>query len=217
MKNNIKLVVLDFDDTLCMNRAACYQLENKIAQKMGFPAIDQAIHKATWGQSLDIAVEQRVPGIDKEKYLSLLMEELPIMAANNEVDYVTEENLAVLDAIKGMGKRLAILTSRTEGESVHLKSEKHPLSLRLEKFYCQRAGAFHKPDKRAFLEILNDFEVNPAEALYVGDSLGDAECAKGAGLTFIATLESGLRSPEDFAPFNIDAYIYKLSEMLAYL
>ncbi len=216
MKNSIKLVVLDFDDTLCMNQAACYQLENRIAQKMGYPLIEEHIHKATWGMPLELAVEQRVPGVDKQEYLALLTEELPILANQNKVDFVKQENLAVLDTLKKMGKELAILTSRKEGELTHLMSVNHPLSSRIEKFYYHQDDSFNKPDKRVFLEILNDFNVSSKEALYIGDSLGDAACAKGAGLSFIATLESGLKNPTDFECYQVDAYIHQFSELLSF-
>jgi phosphoglycolate phosphatase-like HAD superfamily hydrolase len=54
--------------------------------------------------------------------------------------------------------------------------------------------------------VLSDFSVLPDEAIYVGDSLNDASCAKASGLYFIVVLESGLRRCEDFKSLDVDYF-----------
>ncbi|HZJ18384.1 MAG TPA: hypothetical protein VFD45_02065 [Patescibacteria group bacterium] len=40
----IELIILDFDDTLCLTEKSSYELENLIAQKIGFPPITRETH-----------------------------------------------------------------------------------------------------------------------------------------------------------------------------
>lgn len=51
--------------------------------------------------------------------------------------------------------------------------------------------------------------------MYVGDAISDAIASKGAGLHFIASLESGLRTRKDFADYNVDVFIDTFSEVVA--
>jgi FMN phosphatase YigB (HAD superfamily) len=76
---------------------------------------------------------------------------------------------------------------------------------------------FHKPDPRAFSQPLKDFSVTPQETVYIGDSISDGESAKGAGIHFIALLESGLRTREDFGYIPVDFFAEKFSGVLDYI
>jgi phosphoglycolate phosphatase len=72
---------------------------------------------------------------------------------------------------------------------------------------------YHKPDPRAFDSLLEENSLEAQECVYVGDSLGDAAAAKGAKLHFIASLESGLKSREDFSGYPVDAFIGSFPEL----
>ena len=55
--------------------------------------------------------------------------------ANGQVDIVTDEAIQVLDKLAARGKKLMILTSRTEPEVKHLLDPDHHLAGRLTAFY----------------------------------------------------------------------------------
>jgi phosphoglycolate phosphatase len=114
-----------------------------------------------------------------------------------------------------MGKQLLILTSRTHTELQHMLEPDHHLSGRVANFYYKDVMRYHKPDPRAFGELLRDNHLRPAEAIYVGDSITDAQAAKGAGLLFVASLESGLRTKADFAGQPVDTFIESFPEIVA--
>jgi phosphoglycolate phosphatase-like HAD superfamily hydrolase len=50
--------------------------------------------------------------------------------------------------------------------------------------------------------------------VYIGDSLGDAKAANGAGVFFIASLESGIRQEQDFKDFHVDAFINRFPDIV---
>ncbi len=112
-----------------------------------------------------------------------------------------------------MGLQHFVLSSRNYVEMKHFLDATNPLSVLVDAFYYQDNMQYHKPDPRAFAHIEEEHGLKPAECVYVGDQPGDAAAAKGAGLHFIANLEEGLRTREDFADYPVDAFINRFTEL----
>lgn len=70
----IKLVALDFDDTLAMTEEATFQMENETARRMGYPPMTREAHKKNWGKPLEEAIVERFPGINPEEFMRKLYE-----------------------------------------------------------------------------------------------------------------------------------------------
>lgn len=209
----IKALILDFDDTLCLTEEACFNLENLVLNKMNRDPMSRQIHKDTWGQPIYDAIQLRSPGIDVEEFFKLMPSVHNEFISKGHIDIVTDENLATLDRLIEAGIQLMILTSRTEVEVHHLLDPEHHLASRIASFYHKDNMKYHKPDPRAFEVIDQRSSLNPRECVYVGDSPSDAVSAKGAGLYFIATLESGLRTEDDFTGTPVDVFISKFTEL----
>lgn len=209
----IKLVIIDFDDTLSMTEEACFFLENDAAGRLGYPPMSRDDHRANWGQPLEHAILERIPGIDADEFMSVLTWLLPVYVREGRADTITPENLSTLDVLGNNGYGLAILTTRTAQEVQHLTVKGHPLHGRITAFYHKDNLRYRKPDPRVFGKILKRFTVAPEEAVYVGDTVSDAGCAKSAGLHFIASLESGLRTERDFENTGTDAFIRRFPEL----
>lgn len=213
----IKVVILDFDDTLCLTEEACYYLENEVVKSMGFTQMSRKTHQKNWGMPLKEAITERIPGIDANEFMKQHESHIKEFVANGRLDTVTAENLVVLHELKKYGKKLTILTSRTLPEVKHLLHENHPLSKILDGFYHRDNLEYLKPDPRVFNQIFSDFDVEPQECVYVGDAASDAVAAKRAGMHFIAVLESGLRTKSDFAYNKVDLFVNKFTEILSYI
>ena len=213
----IKSVIFDFDDTLCLTEENIFHLENAIAVKMGYQPMTREVHLANWGTPLEKAIQQRIPGVDAKEFMRLIDIWTPIFVREGRLDAITLENLHVLDTLKSHGKRLGIVTSRTLLEARHLLHEDHPLTSRLESFYHKDNSDFLKPDHRVFDKILFDLNSSPEQTVYVGDAITDAKAAKEAGLHFIALMESGIRTRDDFADYDVDLFANKLTEVIPYV
>lgn len=213
----IRLVVIDFDDTLSLTEEAFFHIENHIAEKMGFDPMTRSAHQKNWGLPVKKAIIERVPGISADKFMEIHSQVLPEFLRQGKVDIVNEENLEILKKMRQMGKHLAILTSRTFNEVKHLLDKNHHMNKYIEKIYYMDTIEFHKPDPRAFNQLLKDFSVAPEETVYIGDSLSDGISAKGAGIHFIALLESGLRKKDDFRSISVDFFAEKFTEVLDYI
>jgi phosphoglycolate phosphatase len=213
----IKFVIIDFDDTLSLTEDACFKIENHIATKMGFPPMTREAHQKNWGVPLRKAILERIPGIDAEEFIEIHKQVLPDFLAKGEADTISEENIETLKKLKALGKHMAILTSRTFNEARHLLDENHLINRYIEKIYHMDNMKFHKPDPRAFNKALENFGVTPKETVYVGDSTTDGISAKGAGIHFIALLESGLSKKEDFKTIHVDFFAQTFPEILTYI
>lgn len=213
----IKGVILDLDDTLCMTEEISYQMESEALQTIGAQPMPRQLHLDTWGKPLFGIIGVRSPGVDVAAFREAFDPIIASAVREGRLDAITPDNMAAMDRLMELGKELVILTSRENSELVHLLEETHELAPRISTFYYRDNMQYHKPDPRAFQHIEQEHGWKPAECVYVGDSLGDAQAAKGAGLHFIASLESGLRTREEFeaqADAPVDLYIARFPDLV---
>ena len=213
----IKLVVLDFDDTLSLTEEACFYIENEAAQQLGFSPMTREAHLKNWGKPLAEAIVERIPGIDVKAFLIRVEQVRQRYVTEGKADSISKNNQKFLDDLLASGRMLAVLTSRTLEEIKHLLEKDHPLNSRIEKFYHKNSSEYIKPDPRVFDQILKDFSVLNNETIYIGDSFDDAKSAKSAGIHFIAVLESGLRTKESFKGFSVDFFAARLPDAMTYI
>lgn len=210
----IKAVVVDIDDTLCLTECVCFEMENEVMLRMGRQPFYRGVHLETWGVSLKDAIVIRSPGIDYEEFKSCFQPVLQEYIKVGKLDIVTPDNYKTLEYFIDNGKKVILLTSREESELAHFLSPSHKLSSIVHEIYHKDNIKYHKPDPRAFDELLLNNSLIPSECVYVGDSPGDAESAIGAGLYFIATLESGIRNESDFDKYNVSAFVDKFPDII---
>jgi len=203
----IRAVIVDVDDTLCLTEAASFDLENEVLARMGRPPMSRTVHLATWGEVLLDAMPQRSPGLDLGRFAALFPAAHQEYLAAGRLDVIPPENLAALDALVVAGRNVLLLTSRAGAEVEHMLAPDHVLNGRVSAAYHQGNTRFRKPDPRAFDELLAETGRTPEECVYVGDSPGDATAAGGAGIRFIACLQSGVRRLADFDPCYVTATI----------
>lgn len=213
----IKLVIIDFDDTLSLTEEAFFKIENYIAKKMGYQPMKRATHQKNWGQPVKKAISERIPGINPDEFMEMLKKILPSFVKDGRVDVVSDKNIKTLKALKNNGKHLVILTFRTFNEVEHLLDKNHKLNKWIEKIYHADNSKHLKSDPRVFNQILTDFNVQTQEAVYIGDSISDGISAKGAGIHFITLLESGLRTKKDFKSIHVDFFANTFPEILDYI
>ncbi|WP_309238439.1 HAD family hydrolase [Actinoplanes aureus] len=203
----IQAVIVDVDDTLCLTEAASFDLENEVLARMGRPPMSRAVHLATWGEVLLDAMPHRSPGLDLDRFAELFPVAHQEYLADGRLDVIPPENLDALDKLVAAGRTVLLLTSRAQEEIEHMLAPDHVLAGRVTAAYHQGNTRFRKPDPRAFDELLAETGLTPDRCVYVGDSPGDAVAAAGAGIRFIACLQSGVRRLTDFDPRHVTASI----------
>ncbi len=210
----IEAVVIDVDDTLCLTEVAWFNLENEALQRMGRPHMDRSVHLSTWGQVTFDAIQKRSPGIDVEEFKAVYQPIISEHIKDGRLDTIPPVNYESIDRLIELGKKIMLLTSRTRDELRHMLASDHLLASRIEAFYHKDNIRYHKPDPRAFDELLKQHNLKPEQCVYVGDSPGDAAASNQAGLSFIASLESGIRQRDDFAGYRVSAFINHFPEIV---
>ena len=210
----VDLVIIDIDDTFILTHDYVFRLENEIAISLGLNPISKEEHLKNWGKPLDIAVPERYPGIDLEAHKKVRPDILRKMIQTGEADQIDAANMSTLDELLERNKRLAILTSRTTEEAEHLLHPDHPINKKVERFYHKDNTTYHKPNPRVFDQAFKDFKIPPGRSVYVGDQPSDAQAALGAGMHFIAVLESGFRTERDFQGLKVDHFVKNFPDIL---
>jgi phosphoglycolate phosphatase len=210
----IRAVIVDFDDTLCLTEAVSFDLENEVLARLGRPPMSRAVHLATWGALLLDAMPQRSPGVDLELFAGLFPAVQQQYVADGRLDVIPPENLVALDRLAGAGRTVLLLTSRAGAEVRHLLEPDHALAGRVAGAYHLGNTRFHKPDPRVFDELLAETGLRPGQCVYVGDAPGDAAAAGGAGIRFVACLQSGVRRLGEFDPRYVSAAVDTFPEIV---
>lgn len=197
MKGTYKAVFFDFDYTLgdaseCIVAGFLYAFE-----RMGLPRPEERAVRATIGMTLENA------------YTLLTGDERPEERQRFHQLYVEKANplqvvgtkffpgaLEILDWLKGQGVIVAIVSTKRrsviEAIFAHRKIED-----KLDFVVGGTDVPNYKPAPDAALLALSKAGVEPGQALFVGDTVIDAETAKRAGIDFAAVC-NGTTPPEAF-------------------
>ncbi len=171
MNENLKAILFDFDGTLADTRGVLYQVYDRLAEDHDLPAIPH--------EELDQI--RALPITERFKRMNVPLLKLPRLfreALRIFPDYMElaepypgiEEMLALL---KKERYPLIIISSNTV-ESIEHFLEAHQLEL-FDRV-VRTPGLFGK--HRTISHVLNEIEVPPTNALYIGDELRDIKASK---------------------------------------
>ncbi len=195
IKDHIKVVLFDHDDTLVGTIQAKWAQHKHIAKRYyGKDLTDDDI-KPHWGKPFQQMI-CLLYGTDNAE------QALAYNRAHHE-DYpklLFAETVATLKHVHAMGKNIGIITATIRLSIEHdLKLHKVPLEL-IDFIQTSEDTPFHKPDLRVFDPVkiwLDAKNLKPDQVLYVGDGLHDMRAALGAGFSFLG-VESGLVTAGQF-------------------
>lgn len=213
----IKLVICDADGTLFCNEKNLWKIENSIAKSLGIFPITRQKHRYHWYKPTKERLALTYSDLRADKIFEVLMETFPAYIKKRQIDTIGDKNIKTLKKLRQSGKHLALLTSRQGGEMSHLLEGDRGLDKWFEKIYHCGNLEYSKPDPKVFDSALDYFKVQPWEAIYVGDLELDGVCAKSAGLKFIASLEEGIKTKEDFKQISVDFFAPRFPDILDYI
>jgi HAD superfamily hydrolase (TIGR01549 family) len=192
-----------------------FNLENEVANSMGFESQSREVHKNTWGKPLGEVAQIRFPNIDVELFMEKIGNLMVIKSQNNEFDVILKKNLNILKHLKEQGYIIGIVTSRIQHEVEHLLAPNHDLMslISQDDLFFRERTVFGKPDPRVYDVPLQQYGLLSSEVVYVGDSLSDAVSAKLAGFGFIASIEGKLKEIKDFPEYLTDDVVLDLVDI----
>lgn len=207
-----RAVLFDFDYTLADSSAGIVECVNHALGRGGRPPADHDAIRRTIGLSLT-ETYRRLTGDDEGASASAFSKWFI-----EKADEVMVDRTVVFDSVAETVKRL-----RAGGLSLGVVSTKyrHRIDSILRRdglrdgFDVIVGGedvSRLKPDPEGVLLGASRIPVDVGEALYVGDSLTDAEAARRAGMPFAAVL-TGVTEREEFADLGVEWIVGSIAQL----
>jgi phosphoglycolate phosphatase len=216
MDCRIRSVIFDFDYTLADSSRGVIDCIDFALRTMGFPAVTDEAACRTIGLSLPdtfIALVGEPHTARSEEFARLFIQQAGKVMTNKTV---------LFDAVP---EAISILRRGTIGLGIVSTKFRH----RIEEILAREGllDAFdvivggedvakHKPDPEGLLTAIDRLGSTPSEALYVGDSVVDAETARQAHVPFAAVI-SGITEREAFANRPVVGILESLRQLPALL
>ena len=212
LKLPVQTIIFDFDYTLVDSAQGTIDGVNFAFEKMGLPiASDDAVRR-----SIGLSLPDILTALAGDTYAKRVNEftRLFFQRADETMVALAEFYAGVpetVKALRGLGIQLAIVSQKTR-RYIQPILEKENLSEIFE-VIVGGGDAAYKPDPEGLLLAITQTGSSPANCLYVGDSVTDAETARRAGIAFIAVL-SGVTPRTAFESYNAYAILEDVSGVL---
>lgn len=195
IKQHIRVVLFDHDDTLVGTIEAKWAEHKHIARTYYDKELMDDEIRQHWGKPLSVMIGLLYGTDDIDQamdYNKALHENFP--------KTLRDDTIAVLKHFHDAGKKIGVITATTHYSfSYDLKTLGIPRDM-FDYTQTEEDTSFHKPDPRVFdpvLKWLNNLNIKPNEAVYVGDGFHDMKAALGAGFEFIG-ISTGLVTQAEF-------------------
>jgi len=204
----------DFDYTLADSSGGTIECATYALSALGFPAVGEEKIRGTIGLSLE-----------RTFYSLTNSKDDPAAAADFKRLFLEKADVAMLDHIVFFESAPVVLSKlKEEGHFVSIVSTKYRTRLTQA---LDRDGLAHlvdyivggddvsqsKPHPEGLLMAVSASHISPNDTIYVGDSVSDGECAKRAGVRFIA-VATGLTKRTRLEKWSPELILPNLSHLL---
>jgi phosphoglycolate phosphatase len=208
----IESVIFDFDYTLADSSAGIEECINFALAAMQLPAVAAHAAHRTIGlhlfEAFVVLAGEAQAGRTEEFRLHFALRADQVM---NERTVLYDTVPSAVQRLKASGRSLGIVSTKYRSRIEELLRREQVL----EGFDAITGGedvSRHKPDPEGLHQALLRLKAHPERALYVGDSVVDAQAAAAAGIPFAAVL-TGVTGPEEFEPFPYVRIFRNLREL----
>jgi len=208
----IKVIIFDLDGTLINAYGAVTQSMNYTLERMGIATTDEATVRRNVGWGEKSFFLSFVEDKDFEKAKDLYRKH----CRENLYKYVKfmPGSKELLESLKKKGFALAVATNRPRYSS-NIILEHLEIKDCFDYIVCGDEIEKLKPEPDILIKVLNNFSIEPDEALYVGDMTVDIETGKKANVKVVAvtTGSSYKNEIEEAGPCEIIDNICELERL----
>ena len=207
----IKVVMIDLDGTLLNTADDLALAANLMLRELGKPELSIDTIQSYIGKGIERLVKRSLTGdIDGEPDAELLAKALPIYNRNYAENLCvnTRPYPGVVDGVVTLQKagfKLACITNKSEIFTLPLLRATNLMDC-FEIVLSGDSLPKKKPDPMPLTHICKHFDVQPHEALLLGDSLNDAIAARAAGC-HVFCLPYGYNEGRDVHALDCDAIV----------
>lgn len=212
-----KMVLFDLDGTLIDSVPDLLVAVNQMMDALGMPHRAEADVRHWVGNGIERLVERALVN-DTHGSLpdaALFEQAMPIFKqfyalSNGKHSCVFPGVVEGIAYVKSLGLRVGCVTNKAAAFTLPLLKD---MGL-LDQFETVIAGdtlPMKKPDPAPLIYAAGWFQVHPAEALMIGDSISDVKAARAAGFNIIC-MSYGYNHGEDIRQYHPDAVIDSMAE-----
>ncbi|MCD6444530.1 HAD-IA family hydrolase, partial [Candidatus Bathyarchaeota archaeon] len=132
--------------------------------------------------------------------------------------YAYEDSVSVLETLKRRGFLLGLISNTTDYESLRDILKKFGMFELFDSIAASVLTLWRKPRREIFMYALSQVDVEPREAVHIGDSLkNDVAGAKSVGMYAVWKVRNKQSLDSMQAPVKPDFVVEKLSEVLDFV
>ena len=208
--SKIKAILFDFDGTIIDTNQVIINSWQAVFQAMKGRDHDVEEIVSTFGEPLFITMERWFPGraeeciqIYRNFQKDIFFDMIKICPGMDDL----------IKKLKLAGYKNAIVTSRLTSSTMGTL-EKYDLARYFDAFVTCDDTKKHKPDPEPVLIALEKLGISADEAIMIGDSKFDIECARNAGVKQVLVDWSITMKPEERTGRNAPTYLIEKAEDL---
>ncbi len=216
MLSHIQAAIIDLDGTMLDTAPDFLVAINRMRAEFSLSALDLATVTHFVGKGTENLIH-RVLSVDFDELsvaqhfdTAILHYQRHYLAINGDHSVLYPDVIAGLDALRGMGLRLACVTNKPIAFTLPLL-EKKGLKDYFEVVYGGDSLPRKKPDPLPLLQVGSDFDLAPAQVVAIGDSSNDAKAARAAGCP-VLTVPYGYNHGEAVQTIDCDGIVETLLE-----
>jgi phosphoglycolate phosphatase len=208
----LQAVIFDFDYTLADSSQGAIECINFALDEMGLDQVSAEAACRTIGLSLTetfVTLAEHHEPRRGDEFHRLFVRRAEEVMSNLTVLY--DSVPAMIEALGERSLRVGIVSTKYR-RRINEILEREALLHRFQVVIGGEDVEQHKPHPQGLFEAIERLECSPASAVYVGDSVVDAELAKRAGVPLIVVL-SGVTPKEHFDSYEPIAILENISEL----
>lgn len=209
-----KAVIFDLDGTLVNSIKDIADAMNVVLQKRNYPTYDYDTYKTFVGSGVKSLVIKALPKnktstTEVNLCLNDMMQVYSACCTNKTEPY--QGILELLDTLHNKGLKLAILSNKEDGLTKKVASALLPEYIT--PILGLKDEALKKPNPQVLLQLCETLNVNPEEAIYVGDTDVDILVAKNANMCAVG-VSWGFRDPQELIAQGADLILQTPKDLL---
>lgn len=208
-------VVFDLDGTLADSLADLASATNHALTQLGHSPIELVRYRSLVGQGLKFLITHALGPGNEQQY-----DEALALFSDHYDEHMGEQTRVypgvseLLTNLRAMGLKLGVLTNKQHSTTLKFMSQHfadHPFDVVL----GQKPDAAPKPDPAGAMALLTEIGVEPAKAVYLGDTDVDMKTGRNTGM-FTVGCSWGFR-PDELADTGAQAIIDRPLDLLRFL
>ena len=190
----LKAVIFDLDDTLVLSSIDFGKFKGLVIDRIVQWGDDEKLYSPS--DTIVVILKRyedraRARGMSQTE-LRRKLEELDRIMNSVELEHVHETlpiqgAAEVLRLLRKHGVRIGVLTRGCHDYANRALSVTRMADL-VDELECRNSDSKPKPDPEAYLRLAAALGADPGETIFVGDHPIDAQCAKNAGVRFVAVM-----------------------------